>query len=150
MGLKSSCRVKSDMVLSFFCALASLIVAFWDQTCNPQMSTWLMVYGLYVPVILAGFIIAVLCLPCMAVLIDVPLCLLIILLSLLIPALFIFPFAWWVYGCVIFWPQVASSPCSLLANCKLPKLVHTKPHLLGSDLLQELRDQAGVGPGGEG
>ena len=21
----------------------------------------------------------------------------------------------WVYGCVIFWPQVASSPCSLLA-----------------------------------
>ena len=38
--LKSSCRVKSDMVLSFFCALASLIVAFWDLTCNPQMSTW--------------------------------------------------------------------------------------------------------------
>ena len=37
---KSSCSVKSDMVLSFFCALAALIVAFWDQTCNPQMSTW--------------------------------------------------------------------------------------------------------------
>ena len=53
-----------------------------------------MVYGLYVPVILAGFILVVLCLPCMAVLI-VPLCLLIILLPLLILALFIFPFAWY-------------------------------------------------------
>ena len=33
-------RVQSNMVLSFLCALAALIVAFWDQTCNPQMSTW--------------------------------------------------------------------------------------------------------------
>ena len=28
------------MVLSFLCALAALVVAFLDQTCNPQMSTW--------------------------------------------------------------------------------------------------------------
>ena len=54
-----------------------------------------MVYGLFVPVILSGFIVVILSLPCMAGLIDVPLCLLIILLPLLILALVIFPFAWY-------------------------------------------------------
>ena len=50
-----------------------------------------MVYGLYVPVILAGFILVALCLyawPC-------SLSPLIILLPLLILTLFIFPFAWY-------------------------------------------------------
>merc|ERR1711990_33608 len=114
--IKSSQRVRtrSNMVLSFLCALAALVVAFWDQTCNPLMSTWLMVYGLYVPVIILAFILVVCCLPCMAVLV-VPLCLLIIALPILIIGIVIFPVVWWIYGCVIFWPQVASSPCSLLA-----------------------------------
>ena len=94
-----------------------------------------MVYGLYVPVIILAFILVVCCLPCMSVLV-VPLCLLIIALPILIIGIVIFPAVWyvqqqqksqlegtisihplfrWIYGCVIFWPQVASSPCSLLA-----------------------------------
>ena len=93
-----------------------------------------MVYGLFVPVILAAFILFILCLPCMAVLV-VPLFLLTICLPVLLIGLVLFPIAWyvkiffqpeglsscefcifrWVYGCVIFWPQVASSPCNLLA-----------------------------------
>ena len=96
-----------------------------------------MVYGLFVPVILAAFILFILCLPCMAVLV-VPLYLLTICLPVLLIGLVLFPIAWyvkiffqpegsmyifpfifcifrWVYGCVTFWPQVASSPCTLLA-----------------------------------
>ena len=53
-----------------------------------------MVYGLYVPVILAAFVLVVCCLPCMAILV-LPLFLLVLGIPILIIALLLFPFVWY-------------------------------------------------------